>query len=70
LLSFPENVGCCEKNTLQGSISFRDNIYDNMNRQIEADYKYYEITSEKMGNVMTLKYKPSTLNFKRVKLND
>lgn len=41
-----------------------------MNRQIEADYKYYEITSEKMGNVMTFKYKPSTLNFKRVKLND
>ena len=32
LFAFPENVGCCEKNALQGSISFKDNVYDNMNR--------------------------------------
>lgn len=70
LLSFPENIGCCEKNPLQGSISFRDNDYTNINRHLEVDYKYYSITAENVANLMVLKYKPTVINKKRLNLND
>jgi glycosylphosphatidylinositol transamidase (GPIT) subunit GPI8 len=34
VLSFPENVGCCEKNSLQGTVSFYDNDYSNLNKNL------------------------------------
>lgn len=70
LLSFPENIGCCEKNPLQGSISFRDNEYTNINRQIEVDYKYYSISAESVANFMAFKYNPASINRKRLELDD
>ena len=45
LLMIPENLGCCKKNAVQGSVSFRDNDYTNLNRNIEIDYKYYSISA-------------------------
>lgn len=44
-MSFPENVGCCEKNSKMGSVSFEDNDYTNMNREIQVDAKYDKISA-------------------------
>ena len=63
-------MGCCSKNAIQGSISFRDNDYHNLNRNLEVDYKYFSISAESVLNTIIMKYHPKTLNSKRLKLNN
>ena len=70
LLLFPENIGCCQKNALQGSLSFRDNDYTNLNRHLEVDYKYYSMSSQSIADTLMFKYPPERLNFKKLPLNN
>ena len=70
LLLFPENIACCRKNALQGSLSFKDNDYTNIAKNIEVDYKYYSISSYSVANMMAIKYKPETLNLKKLSLDN
>ena len=58
LLVFPENIGCCPKNMLQGSMSFRDGDYTNLNNNLEIDYKYYGISAQSIADTMGMKYPP------------
>ncbi len=69
-LLFPENVACCQKNAIQGSISFRDGEYYNLNKNFDIDFKYDIMNAESFANLLILKYPPHTLNSKRLKLNN
>lgn len=70
LLAFPENVGCCEKNPLQGTISFYDNDYSNLNKNVEVDLKFSSISVASVMDSLRGKYPASTLNLNRLTLRD
>ena len=59
VLSFPENVGCCEKNNLQGTVSFYDNDYTNLNKNLEVDLRFYSHTPKEIANSLMIKHNPS-----------
>lgn len=70
LLAFPENVGCCEKNPLQGTISFYDNDYSNLNKNMEVDLKFSSISVSSVMDSLRGKYPASTLNINRLTIRD
>ena len=57
-LAFPENVACCEKNPLQGSLSFEDSDYTNINRQLQVDMKYHNINAQSIAERIRMRYPP------------
>jgi glycosylphosphatidylinositol transamidase (GPIT) subunit GPI8 len=70
ILGFPENVGCCGKNPLQGVVSFYDNDHENLNRNIEVDLKFSAISVGSVVDALRMKYSPWTFNLHRTALGD
>jgi glycosylphosphatidylinositol transamidase (GPIT) subunit GPI8 len=51
-------------------MSFLDGDYTNINRQFEVDYKYPVLNSRSTAELVHMKYRPHTLNGKKLPWDD